>query len=137
MNYIFARILLVYVTVKKGMRVNKMAQVNKQALYDLLTNPKFWAALGGILTALGVTWFKHVDPNTLVLVIGGIVGLFIGGSAYENGKKVEAGATALAAQAHAQAAQVTAEAQVRAAQAPLLAPGSMPWDRPYSSLGKE
>lgn len=109
-----------------------MAQVNKQALYDLLTNPKFWAALGGILTALGVTWFKSVDPNTLVLVIGGIVGLFIGGSAYENGKKVEGAANVAAA-------QQVAQAQVRAAQAPMLAPGSMPWDppRPYSGLGKE
>lgn len=117
-----------------------MVQVNKQALADLLTNPKFWAALGGILAALGVTWFKNVDPNTLVLVIGGLAGLFITGSAYENGKKAEGAASIIAAAHMAQAAQATAQAQIRAAQAPLMAPGAMPWDpanKPYSSLGKE
>lgn len=117
-----------------------MAQVNKQALADLVTNPKFWAALGGILAALGVTWFKNVDPNTLVIVIGGIAGLFIGGSAYENGKKAEGAASVVAAAQMAQAAQVTAQAQVKAAQMPYTAPGFMPWDpasKPYSGLGKE
>ena len=69
---------------------------------SLLTNPKFWGAVVGLLTTLGVSYFQHVDPNVLVGAIITITSIFVGGSAYENGKKATAEAQVVAAQTTAQ-----------------------------------
>lgn len=74
-----------------------------QNLLEALKNPKFWGAVLTILSLLGVTYFKNVDPNVLIGAIVTIVTVLGGATAYENGKKHEAEANVQAATMHADA----------------------------------
>lgn len=59
--------------------------MEQSKLWGVLTSRKAWAAILTILAALGVNWFKDLDPETLVTIIGAVGAMYMGSVALEDG----------------------------------------------------